>query len=269
MALRPGQDLLIQAYSGLIASTGHLHERPVPIGFAAADQHGAALLAMGILGAYIKKLRTGRGTRVEASLLNAGLDLQTEPLTLYLSGGFGREKFRRNRNLATWFHEAPYGVYRCADCWLALSLNDPDKLAKALGSARLAEVAHVDRHDDRDRYAEALEGELKDRRFADLVQGFDAQAIWYQRVHEYDELRDDPQIRHNQMFRDVAVPGGTATLVNHPNRYDGEVPPLRRLALAIGEDTREVLGEHGYSAAEIDALIARGAIAAPSKEKTA
>jgi crotonobetainyl-CoA:carnitine CoA-transferase CaiB-like acyl-CoA transferase len=266
MVARPGQDLLIQAYTGLIASTGHLHERPVPIGFAAADQHGGALLAVGILGAYVKKLRTGRGTRVEASLLNAGLDLQTEPLTLYLSGGFDREKFRRDRNLATWFHEAPYGVYRCADCWLALSLNDPQKLAKALASPRLAEIAHLDRHDERDRYASTLAEELKDRRFADLVAGFEAQAIWYQPVHEYDQLRDDPQIRHNQMFRDVPVPGGTATLVNHPNRYDGEVPPLRRLALAIGEDTREVLGELGYAPAEIDDLAARGAIAVPSKE---
>jgi crotonobetainyl-CoA:carnitine CoA-transferase CaiB-like acyl-CoA transferase len=266
MALRPGQDLLIQAYSGLIASTGHLHERPVPVGFAVVDQHGAALLAMGILGAYIKKLRTGRGTRVEASLLNAGLDLQTESLTLYLSGRFARDKFRRDRNLATWFHEAPYGVYRCADCWLALSLNDPQKLARALDSARLAEIAGIDRHDERDRYAETLAEELKDRRLADLVPGFDAQAIWYQRVHEYDDLRGDPQIKHNQMFREVAVPGGSAALVNHPNRYDGEVPPLRRLALAIGEDTREVLAELGYTPVEIDDLLARGAIAAPSKE---
>ena len=87
-------------------------------------------------------------------------------------------------------------------------------------------------------------------------------------MHDYDDLRDDPQIRHNQLFRDVPVPGGTATLVNHPNRYDGEVPPLRRLALAIGEDTREVLAELGYGAAEIDDLVARGAIAAPSKETT-
>jgi crotonobetainyl-CoA:carnitine CoA-transferase CaiB-like acyl-CoA transferase len=266
MLERPGQDLLIQAYSGLIAATGHLHERPVPIGFAAADQHGAALLAMGIVGAYVKRLRTGRGTRVEASLLNAGLDLQTEPLTLYFSGAFGRERFRRDRNLATWFHEAPYGVYRCADCWLALSLNDPNRLAQALDSARLAEIAGIDRHDDRDRYAEVLAEELKDRLFMDLVSGFDAQAIWYQRVREYDDLRGDPQIRHNQMFREVPVPGGTATLVNHPNRYDGEVPPLRRLALAIGEDTREVLGEIGYAPAEIDDLVARGAIAAPAKE---
>jgi crotonobetainyl-CoA:carnitine CoA-transferase CaiB-like acyl-CoA transferase len=267
MVERPGQDLLVQAYSGLIAATGHLHERPVPIGFAAADQHGGALLAMGILGAYIKKLRTGRGTRVEASLLNAGLDLQTEPLTLYLSGRFERDKFRRNRNLATWFHEAPYGVYRCADCWLALSLNDPQKLAKALASPRLAEIAGIDRYDERDRYAEVLAEELQDRRFADLVSGFEAQAIWYQRVHEYDNLRDDPQIRHNQMFREVEVPGGTAVLVNHPNRYDGEVPRLRRLAIAVGEDTREVLGELGYTPAEIDDLVARGAVATP-KEAT-
>ena len=164
----------------------------MPIGFAAADQHGGALLAMGILGAYVKKLRTGHGTRVEASLLNAGLDLQTEPLTLYLSGGFDREKFRRNRNLATWFHEAPYGVYRCADCWLALSLNDPQKLAKALGSAPLAAIAGIDRHDERDRYAAVLADALKDRRFAELVPGFDAQAIWYQRVHDYDELPRRP-----------------------------------------------------------------------------
>jgi crotonobetainyl-CoA:carnitine CoA-transferase CaiB-like acyl-CoA transferase len=220
---------------------------------------------MGILGAYVRKLQTGRGARVEASLLNAGLDLQTEPLTWYFSGGSDREKFRRNRNLATWFHEAPYGVYRCADCWLALSLNDPNRLAKALDSAPLAAIAGIDRHDERNRYAEVLAGELKGRRFAELVPGFDAQAIWYQRVHEYDDLRDDPQIRHNQMFREVPVPGGTATLVSHPNRYDGEVPPLRRLAIAIGEDTREVLGELAYTPAEIDDLAARGAIAAPAR----
>jgi len=264
MVARPGQDLLIQAYSGLIAATGHLHERPVPIGFAAADQHGAALLAMGILGAYIKKLQTGKGTRVDASLLNAGLDLQTEPLTLYFSGQFDRERFRRHRNLATWFHEAPYGVYRCADCWLALSMNEGAKLARALGSERLAEIAGIDRYDERDRFAEVLAEELKDRRFEELVPGFDAEAIWYQRVHEYDDLPDDPQVRHNGVFEQVPVPGGTATLVSHPNRYDGEVPKVRRLAVEIGEDTREVLGDLGYSATEIEELIESRAVVAPA-----
>ena len=261
MVGRPGQDLLIQALSGLIAATGN--ERPTAIGFAAADQHGAALLAMGILGAYVRRLQTGRGTRIDANLLNAGLDLQTEPLTLYYSGHVTDDAFRRDVNLATWYHEAPYGVYRLADCWLAVSLNDPKKLAAALGSKALAALAGVDRYEERDRYAKALAEELGPRRYDELVPGLDAHAIWYARVRGYDELPDDPQIRHNQVFRDVEIGESTATLVNHPLRYGGEVPPLRHLALRLGEDTRAVLGELGYGAAEIDDLISRRVVAAP------
>jgi crotonobetainyl-CoA:carnitine CoA-transferase CaiB-like acyl-CoA transferase len=263
MLAKPGQDLLIQAYSGLVASTGHLHERPVPIGFAAADQHGAALLAMSIIGAYVRKLTKGEGTRIDASLLGAGLDLQTEPLTIFMTRRANDEIMRRDRNLATWFHEAPYGVYRLADCWLALSMNEGPKLARALGSAALEEMAEVDRYDDRDRFAATLADALKNRTLESLVRAFDSEKIWYQRVHTYDDLRDDPQIRHNGTFREVDVRGGTAVLVNHPVKYDGETPPLRRLPLEIGQDTREVLGEMGYGKDQIDTLLASGAARAP------
>jgi crotonobetainyl-CoA:carnitine CoA-transferase CaiB-like acyl-CoA transferase len=261
---RPGQDLLIQALSGLIAATGN--ERPTAIGFAAADQHGAALLAMGILGAYVRRLQTGQGTRIDANLLNAGLDLQTEPLTLYFSGHARQDAFRRDLNLATWYHEAPYGVYRIADGFLAVSLNDPKKLAAALNSETLAALAGLDRYEERDRYAHALASELAPRRYDELAPGLDEHAIWYARVRDYDELPDDPQIRHNQVFRAVPVGAGSATLVNHPLRYDGEVPALRRLALRLGEDTRAVLSELGYGSAEIDDLIARRVVAAPPEQ---
>ncbi|HEX6143123.1 MAG TPA: CaiB/BaiF CoA-transferase family protein [Geminicoccaceae bacterium] len=264
MVGRPGQDLLIQAYSGLVASTGHFHERPTPIGFAAADQHGAALLAMSMIGAYVRQLTKGQGTRIDASLLSAGLDLQTEPLTIYFTKRANAEIMRRNQNLATWFHEAPYGVYRLQDCWLALSMNEGPKLARALQSARLAEVAEVDRYHERDRFAEVLADELKDRTLESLIPGFDQEKIWYQRVNSYDDLMDDPQIRHNGTFREVEVKGGKAVLVNHPVRYDGRTPPLRRLPIEVGEDTREVLAEAGYGADEIDRLIASGAARAPA-----
>ena len=82
-------------------------------------------------------------------------------------------------------------------------------------------------------------------------------------MHDYDDLRDDPQIRHNEVFREVPVKRGRAILVNHPNRYDGEVPPLRHLALEIGADSRAVLDELGYAAGEIEALLASGAIPPP------
>jgi crotonobetainyl-CoA:carnitine CoA-transferase CaiB-like acyl-CoA transferase len=273
MVGRPGQDLLIQAYSGLVSVTGHIDTNPTAVGHAAIDQHGAAILALGIAGAYIKKLKSGKGTRVEASLLAAGRDLQSEPLTIdrtrRLQADDGRRLMTRHENLATWFHEAPYGIYRCADAWLALSINDTGRLARAIGSDELAALAGCDRYDERDRLAAAVAAALAGKSFAELQEGFDREAIWYQRVNEYDDLPDDPQIRHNQVFREVPVKSGRAILVNHPNRYDGEVPPLRHLALEIGADSRALLGELGYGPDEIEALLAAGAIRAPAAEAAA
>lgn len=269
MASRPGQDLLIQAYSGLVAATGNIDQRPTAVGHAAVDQHGAALLAMGIMAAYIKKLATGDGTRVEGSLLGAGLDLQTEPLTIYLTRQLqspdGRARFTRNENLATWFHEAPYGIYRCADGeWLALSVNQTDKLARALGSEALAAMADLDRYDHRDEIAAVIAEEVARRSLEEMRDGFEREAIWYQRVHHFDDLVDDPQVRHNHAFREVEVGAGRAILVNHPNRYDGEIPPLRHLALEIGAHSREILGELDYAPEEIERLLRGGGIHAPA-----
>ena len=264
MVHRPGQDLIIQALSGLVAATG-TPERPTPVGCAAADQHGAALLAMGIVAAYVKRLQTGRGTRIDGSLLNAGIDLQTEPLTLYFSKGADSSAFARDPHLGTWFHEAPYGVYRLADGrFVALSMNDAGRLAAALGSAQLERLRDVDRYDERDLYARTVAEELAGRTFEDLAPALDAHGIWYAPVQSYDELRDDPQVRHNRVFREIEVGGGArAVLVNHPLRYDGEVPGLRRMPLRIGQDTREVLAALGYAEAEIDALIEDNIVIAP------
>jgi crotonobetainyl-CoA:carnitine CoA-transferase CaiB-like acyl-CoA transferase len=121
----------------------------------------------------------------------------------------------------------------------------------------------VDRYAERDRYARTLAEELAGRSYAEVTGAFDAHAIWYARVQEYDDLPDDPQVRHAEIFREVRIGDATATLVNHPLRYDGEVPPLRHLSVKIGEDTRAVLGELGYGDAEIEALLKGGVVAAP------
>ncbi|ESW90149.1 CoA transferase [Mesorhizobium sp. C280B] len=266
MAMKPGQDLLAQARSGLMSVTGTPEHGPTPVGAAIVDQHGGALLAMGILGALVRRLRDGKGTRVEASLINSAIDLQGEPLVNYFAGGMNREVLNREKNLATWFHAAPYGVYPTSDGHVVVSLCESAVLAEALDSDRLLEVVGVDRYVERDEYARRLA--LATARFstAELAERFDHHGIWWAPISYYDDLLADPQLTHSQVFRQVSVRGRTIHLVNHPNRYDGEVPALRFLALEIGEHTREILDELGYADGEVQRLLASKAVVA-SREK--
>ncbi|CAN7789054.1 CoA transferase [Caballeronia sp. LjRoot34] len=259
---KPGQDLLVQARTGLIAATGHLSTHPSSVGCAPVDQHGAALLAMGILGAYVKKLQTGEGTRVESNLFNAGVDLQQEALTNYYSGGFEREKLDRAHQLGTWFHAAPYGVYRLQDDrFIAISNVDPIQFAKALGSDELLELASIDRHAERDRYAELTARVLSTWNYVDISAAFDTFSIWYAPVQTYDDLADDPQAINNNVFSQHAIRDSIATLVNHPITYDGSKPGLRFIALSCGQHSEEILDELGYAAEDIAELHRTGVIA--------
>ncbi len=268
MVAKPGQDILMQAHSGLIGVTGTPDTAPVPVGAAIVDQHGGALLAMGILAALVRRLRGGPGTRVEGSLLTSGIDLQGEPLVNFLAGGFGRDILARERNLATWFHEAPYGVYPVRDGHVVISLCKTEDLAEALDSEAMRAAVTLDRYAERDEYARRLRAATGIYTFAEIAERLDGAGIWWAPVKYYDQLLDDPQVVHAGIFRKVEVRGRTIHLVNHPNRYDGKVPELRLLALEIGEHSREILAELGYAAAEIETLIETGRVAASRSAPT-
>jgi crotonobetainyl-CoA:carnitine CoA-transferase CaiB-like acyl-CoA transferase len=105
--------------------------------------------------------------------------------------------------------------------------------------------------------------ELAPRRFADVAHAFDENGIWYERVQDYDDLSNDPQALHNQVFREIEVKGGTATLVNHPLRYDGKIPQYKEIPFEVGQHSREVLTELGYGEADIDRLLEAKVIFAP------
>ena len=126
-----------------MAITGQAATGPRPVGASVIDHHGATILAMGILAAIVRRQRTGQGCRVDASLMQAALDLQAESLVAWLNAPKKPPSAQAFRHVAGWYYAAPYGVYPTKDGHMALSLS-PLESAKAIGEPRLAAFSDKD-----------------------------------------------------------------------------------------------------------------------------
>src|SRR4051794_19323864 len=262
-AERPGQDLLAQALFGMMAITGQAETGPRPAGVSIIDHHGAALFAMGILAALVRRQRTGQGCRVDASLMQAALDLQAESLVAWMNAPERPERVNAHKHVAGWYYGAPYGVYATTDGHLAVSLCPLPTLAEAVGEPRLAEFSEKDAFRRQDEIGDLVAARLKTAPSAEWVARFEARKIWHAPVQDYAAILQDPQVRHMGALVTVDGAGETGapvTLVNHPVLYDGEAAEVRLPPQPLGAQTADILREIGVSEAEIAALVDDGVV---------
>jgi len=253
---KPGQDLLAQALFGMMAITGQAATGPRPAGASVIDHHGSALFAMGILAAIVRQQRTGQGCRVDASLMQAALDLQAESLVAWANAPVRPPVTQAFRHVAGWYYAAPYGVYATKDGYLVLSLSPLKVLAEILGEPRLGEFNEKDSWSRQDEITELIAERLKTATTGEWGARMGSK-IWHAPVQDYAQIVEDPQVRHMKSL--VRVPGGgdtgaPLTLVNHPVLYDGEAAEVRLPPQQLGAQTEEVLKEIGLGDAEIMAL---------------
>lgn len=259
---RPGQDLLLQAMSGLAARTGRADGAPTAVGAVIVDQHAASLYAMAILAALFAKSRTGEGRLVEVNLYQAAIDLQVEPLTAWLNGATSATS-RGPGGIASWFSPGPYGIHATADGYLAVSMAAPQALGLAMGIAALQDFTEADSFARREQITVIVAEKLKEKTTAEWLPLLDAGKIWHAPVQDYEDLQVDPQLTHMGAFKTVeGAHGVPVTMVMHPARYDGKSPDVRLVPQPLGAQTRDVLAEAGFDASEIDALVASGAVGA-------
>jgi crotonobetainyl-CoA:carnitine CoA-transferase CaiB-like acyl-CoA transferase len=139
----PGQDLLAQSRSGLVWLSGDADRPPTPMGLAVCDLAASAHLVQGILACLVRRGVTGKGGKVEVSLLESILDLQFELTSTFLNDG-GEMPQRSTVNNGHAYLGAPYGIYATTDGFLALAMGSVVKLAEVLELPALATYSNPD-----------------------------------------------------------------------------------------------------------------------------
>jgi crotonobetainyl-CoA:carnitine CoA-transferase CaiB-like acyl-CoA transferase len=258
---RPGQDLLLQAMSGAMRSTGREGEPPTPAGMYLADAITAYTAFEGALAALLHRERTGEGQLVQVNMLDAITTIQMQELSVFTVGH--KPQQRSAEPHAHVYIRSPYGTFKTADGYLALAFPP----LRTLGEI-IAEPALLEMNDERDGWEkrdeifaltrEKLEGKSTD----EWLEAFSAAGIWAGPVYGYEELVNDPQIAHNRTFIEYNHPTeGHVKTPGFPMRFSKTPATVERGAPLVGEHTGEILRQAGFSDEQIGGLAASGAIA--------
>jgi crotonobetainyl-CoA:carnitine CoA-transferase CaiB-like acyl-CoA transferase len=263
----PAYDIVVQAMSGMMASTGEPDAPPTKAGPSIADLAAGLYATIGLLAALQQRSRDGLGQVVDVAMLDSLASLVLdEPLDLQVAAGQSPRTGNRRPRLT------PFAAYEAADGFIAIcavtdvqvadlfrAMGRPDLVGDARYAtleARVARAAEVDA---------LVEAWTRSHPRADLWQALQAARIPAGPVADIPDLLADPQLHHRAMIAPVqhpnqgAVPGAHAA--NLPIRFSRAEANLDRPAPLLGADNARVYGELlGLTPGQIADLAARGVI---------
>jgi crotonobetainyl-CoA:carnitine CoA-transferase CaiB-like acyl-CoA transferase len=260
LAERPAMDPVLQAYTGLMIENrgedGIPHRVPVIV----VDMSTALYAFQALSAALYARRDETRGRYIEASLMQAATALQSIRLmACHLEGGTMRPG------------GAPGGVFRIADGWLSMvAINDRDwrALCAAMQMPALADdprfATPAARLAESDALYAVMRPAIAAEPWAVWSKRLTDARLMHERLNSYAEFLDQPHVRETGLIQwltqaglNQAVP--VPTLPGMLRQAEGT---LRGTAPATGQHTTDVLSEHGFSTAEIEALLAQGTVAA-------
>jgi len=258
---RPGQDMLIQGLTGIMAATGRGDGPPVPVGSGFSDQIGAMNMVYGILSALYWRERSGEGQEIKVDLLSAMLAHQGQEMLMAMN--FQQDFVRPNSGIGHPGMDAPFGVYPTFDGWVTVAMSPFKRFVGVLGDDSLLVYDNPkDLFDKRDEIWEKLAALTKGWTTAELMQALLAVDIWCGEVKTHLQAEQDPQVKHIGAITSYEHPtAGTVKVVAPAVKMSKTPSEIDRPAPRIGEHSREILGEFGFDTATVDGWVAKGSVA--------
>ncbi len=256
---RPGQDLLAQSISGGASLNGRKGDMPVVTAVGQADLLTSLFIVQSVLAAIYARERTGRGQKIEANLLNSAVGFHVQEITAYLHRGSNPE--RSESGIPNPWLGAPYGLYHTRDNYLAIGMNSVQRLAEVVGLEKYKSPDYASNNimEKRDQirldFDEVFRTKTTDEWLAILL-GAD---IWCSQVNTFDEMVEDPQIKHNHMIMEYHHPSiGRVKTTGFPVSFSETPQAIYKPAPLLNQHAAEILKEYcHYTEDEIDEFFAK------------
>ncbi|MGX0903824.1 crotonobetainyl-CoA:carnitine CoA-transferase CaiB-like acyl-CoA transferase [Roseovarius sp. MBR-79] len=265
-AERGGFDLIAQGMSGLMSITGEGPGRPpVKTGAPVSDITAGILAAMGVSAAYARVLQTGEGQKVDTSLFEAAITQTYWQSAIAFATGVAPGPMGSAHPL-----NGPYQAFQTADGWInvgAANQRNWLRFLDVIGAPDLNDDPRFATNHDRMLHLNELEAilntYLRQQPSAVWLARMEAAGLPAGPVLDILEMQADPQAHARDMILDVDHPvAGRVQTLGHPVKFSETPAHIHRPAPILGQHSREVLQEAGYAAAEVEAMIASGAVIA-------
>jgi crotonobetainyl-CoA:carnitine CoA-transferase CaiB-like acyl-CoA transferase len=263
----PGFDQTVQAMSGLMSVTGTEETGPMRVGIAVSDSSTGAFATVGILAALMERERTGKGTTVEASLLQSTMAIINYQAQIALSTG---EAPGRNGNDHPILF--PQGTFKVGTSAITIASGNEKMWRKLCGVLGLESLAEDPRYADnsgrvhhRKELRQIIEGILATRSADEWIETINAAGVPAGPVLDLREALNHPTTRALGLVQQTDHPRvGRMDVIGKAVTVGDDSRRIERHAPLLGEHSVEILDELGLSSGETASLLARGIVATPA-----
>ncbi len=253
-------DHVIQATSGIMASTGTEEVNPIKIGAPAVDYATGTMGAFALASALFQRERTGKGQHIDLAMLGVAMMMQASLMTGYFRNGSEPKPHGNKQPFATnSAYDAKEGMVMIG----ASNIRQQARFWRAVERPDMIKTDNEAREDDREREAAVIANIIRTKTADEWEVYFQARHVPAARVRRMAEALADPHFKDRSVFhRFDSAPGidGPFAVPLAAFKFAHGGPSIETPPPQMGADTEAVLGELGYAAGEIAALRAAQAI---------
>jgi formyl-CoA transferase len=246
LANQPGYDFVIQGMGGMMSITGEPDGEPMRLGVAIVDLTAGMLALSSILAALYAREKTGRGQRIDMSLLDTQLGWLANIGSAYLLTGRLPERYgNAHPNIV------PYQAFKASDVWFTLAVGNDQQWARLCAAIKRPDLledrrfaTNDGRVENRDVLIPLLQSHFETEPAESWLALFSQSGVPAGPINDVGEALRNPQSDSRGAIQYMEHPTiGPFPTVASPLRLEGTPPVLRRPPPLLGQHTDEVLAE--------------------------